>query len=249
MAAPGPGRGDRGRHRQRLDGEDRRDVALEQRAQRAPGAADAQRVDLLQVEQALGLRRGDHPPRQVPGRAGQPARVSGAVLVQGRHDVGRARPGRPLPGAQLVPAERGEGAAVQLQLALGPQVLLQEAGVLRPAELFQGAQHDLADRQSRPGRPQAGAGSPAQLPDQLLAALLEPAEQGRLGHELGHRDAGVSCVLHQLLGQPQGFLQGVREILAYRCHAHPGDFTHNPCAAPMETHGIGAWTNGVPNYN
>jgi hypothetical protein len=55
-----------GGDRRRLDREDLSGVPFEQRAQRATGAADAKRDDLLKVEQALGLRRCDHPALQLP---------------------------------------------------------------------------------------------------------------------------------------------------------------------------------------
>jgi DNA-binding NarL/FixJ family response regulator len=55
VGAPGARGGDGRGHRRRLDGEDLRRVTLEQRAERATGATDAQREDLLQVEEPFGL--------------------------------------------------------------------------------------------------------------------------------------------------------------------------------------------------
>jgi hypothetical protein len=56
VGAPrGGSRGGRG-DRRRVDLQDLLGVPFEQRAQRAAGAADAKRGDLLQVQQALGLR-------------------------------------------------------------------------------------------------------------------------------------------------------------------------------------------------
>jgi DNA-binding NarL/FixJ family response regulator len=225
MAAPGAGRGDGRGHRRRFDGEDPRHVTLEQRAERHVGAADVKGADLLQVEEPLGLRRGDHAPGQIPGRAGEPARVGRAVAVQRRHDVGRARAGRAPPRAQLIAAQRGERAAVQLQLALGPQVLLEEPRVLRPAELVERAEDDLPDRRPRLRGPQSGAGGPAELVDQLLAALVKPAEHGGLGDQLRDRNVGVARVFSKSAGELQGFLKRGGEIITDGSQAHGEDCT------------------------
>jgi hypothetical protein len=62
VVAPRGGLRVRGGDRRRVDRQDLVGVPFEQGAERAAGAADAERGDLLQVEQPLGLLRGDHPP-------------------------------------------------------------------------------------------------------------------------------------------------------------------------------------------
>jgi hypothetical protein len=198
------GRGDR----RRVDLQDLLGVPFEQRAKRAAGAADAKRDDLLQVQQPLGLRRGDHPPVQVPRGAAQPARIGRAVRVERGDDVGGAAAWGALPCPPFVPAQRRERPAVQLQLALGPQVLLEEPGVLRPAEFVERGEDDLADRRSRLGRPYPRARRAAQLVDQLFPAFVEPSEHGGLRDKFRGRHVVVAGVVRQLPRDAQAFLQG-----------------------------------------
>ena len=231
---PGARRGDRRGHRRRLDGQDLRHVALKQGAERAPGAAHVQGEDLLQVEEPLGLRRGDHPPRQVPGRAGQPVRVGRPVRVQRGHDVGGPRARRAPPRPQLVAAQRGERAAVQLELVLGPQVLLEEARVLRPAELIERGEDDLPDGRPRRGGPRPGARGAAELADQLLALLVEPAEHGGLGDEFRDGHVRVPRVLSKPAGKLQGFLKCDGKIITYSSQAHGEECTRIHAGYPWQ---------------
>src|SRR5215469_10862123 len=71
-----------GGDRRRVDLQDLLGGPFERGAKWTAGTADPERGDLLQVEESLGLRRGDHPPVQFPRGAGEPARIGRAVRVQ-----------------------------------------------------------------------------------------------------------------------------------------------------------------------
>jgi hypothetical protein len=108
---------------------------------------------------------------------------------------------------------------------LGPQVLLKEPRVLRPAELVEGGKDDLPDRRPWLGCPQAGARGAAELADQLLAPLVEPAEHGGLGDEFRDGNVGISSVLRKPTGKLQGFLKRGGKIITYDSQAHGEDCT------------------------
>ena len=165
------------RHRQRVDAEYLVGVPFEQRAQWPAGTADAQRVDLLQVEEALRVLGGDDAALQFPRGTGEPTRVRGPVWIKRGDDVGVAGTWRPLPGAPLITAKRGERPAFYLQLVLGPQILLEKSGVLRPAKLFKRVQHDLTDRRAWRGRPDSGAGGTPQFAAQQLVKFIVDRKQ------------------------------------------------------------------------
>ncbi len=242
MAAPrGRGGGRRG-HRRRVDGENLRHVALEQGAERTARAVDPEGDDLLQVEQPLGLLGGDHPAFKFPGGAGEPPRVGGPVRVQRGHDVGRARPRRALPCAQLVAPQRRERPAVELKLALCPEVLLEEPGILRPAELVERGEDDRPDRRSWPCGADARARRAAELADQLLAPLVESAEHAGLGDKFGDGYRVIAGVLREPPGNPEGLLQCAGEFIADSGQAHDRHCTPDPrdvSMAPMRlAHGL-----------
>ena len=124
---------------------------------------------------------------------------------------------------------------------LSPQVLLKEPRVLRPAEFVEGGEDDLPDGRSWLRGPEAGARGAAELPDQLVAALVEPVKQGGLGDEFGDGHVGVLRVFSKTAGKPQGLLKCGGKIVTDSSQAHPEDCTPQPCElsmAPMRlTHG------------
>ena len=115
-------------------------------------------VDLVEVEQALRSRSRDDTALKVPVGTSEPARVRRPVRFQCRSEVGLAGAWCPVPGVPLVPALGRERAAVQLQLVLGQQILLEESGILRPAEVGEGFQQDFADGRAGPSWSHPGAG-------------------------------------------------------------------------------------------
>ena len=108
---------------------------------------------------------------------------------------------------------------------LGPQVLLKEPRVLRPAEFVEGGEDDLPDGRSWPGGPEAGARGTAELADQLVTAIVEAVEQGGLGDKLSDGHVSVFRVFSKPAGKPQGFLKCGGKIITYSSQAHAEDCT------------------------
>jgi hypothetical protein len=115
-----------------------------------------------------------------------------------------------------------------LQLALGPQVLLEEPGVLRPAELVEDGEDDLPDRRPRFGGPDAGARGAPQLVDQFVATPVKPFEHGGLGHEVSGGHLGLTSVIRESAREEQCLFQRGNELVADVRHGHIADCTRQP---------------------
>ena len=110
-----------------------------------------------------------------------------------------------------------------MQLLLGPEVFLHEPGLLRPAEVGEAFQHDIADgRAGAPGALVVACCAP-QLADQVVALAVESRQHAFLGehlrYQVGNLNVVIARVVHQLLLDAQGFLKGGYKLVADH-HTH-----------------------------
>jgi hypothetical protein len=119
-----------------------------------------------------------------------------------------------------------------LKLALGPQVLLEEAGVLGPAQFVEGGEDDLADRRAGGSCPQTSTRRVPELLDQFFPAPVEPLEHGGLCDEFGDGHVAVAGIGREPAGEAQGLLQRGNQLVAdgRDAHAHTADCTREPWA-------------------
>jgi hypothetical protein len=237
-SAPGPELIVGGGCRRWLGVEDVPRILLEQRIDGAAGADVAgfgrswpvgEDVNLVEVEQALcSPRRGDAA-FHVPVGTGDPARVRGPVRLQRGGDVGLTGAWCPVPGVPLVAAQGRERAAVQLQLVLGQQVLLEESGICGQRKSAR-----VCSSTSRTGGLVRAGRIPA-----LAVRRSSPISRSR-------RSSSRSSTLTCATRSERHHLQW--SDLTYEISsAHASDFTSHVCDGPADGQGVGMIPAQDPN--